>query len=59
MVTPEGSYEQFRDATDRKFLQAKLEEHGFNITETAKAVGLPRSNFYKKVVRLNLTTKEP
>jgi two-component system nitrogen regulation response regulator NtrX len=55
----EGSYAAFRDAGDRKFLQAKLAEHGFNITETAKAIGLPRSNLYKKVTRLNLTTKEP
>ncbi len=55
----EGNYAAFRDATDRKYLQAKLQEHNFNVTETAKALGLPRSNLYKKVARLNLTTKEP
>lgn len=57
--TSENSYAAFRDATDRRFLLAKLEEHGFNVTETAKALGLPRSNLYKKVSRLNLITKEP
>jgi len=53
------SYEAFRDATDRRFLQARLAEHGYNVTETAKALGLPRSNFYKKVVSLKLDTKGP
>ena len=55
----EGRYQAFRDASDRRYLQAKLQEHNFNVTETAKALGLPRSNLYKKVTRLNLTTKEP
>jgi two-component system nitrogen regulation response regulator NtrX len=55
----EPSYAAFRDATDRKYLQAKLAEHDYNVTETAVALGLPRSNLYKKITALNLKTKAP
>ncbi len=55
----EPSYPAFRDATDKKYLQAKLAEHGYNVAETAAAIGVPRSNLYKKITALNLRTKAP
>ena len=39
----------FRDLAERLFLVHKLEENGWNVTQTAQAVETPRSNLYKKM----------
>jgi two-component system nitrogen regulation response regulator NtrX len=48
------TYQEFRDESERVFLQARLEAHGWNISEAARALHMPRSNLYKKMERLNL-----
>jgi two-component system nitrogen regulation response regulator NtrX len=40
---------EFRDAAERAWLVGKLREHGWNVAATARAVGTPRSNLYKKL----------
>ena len=44
-----GTLQDFKDSAERTFILAKLEEHGWNIAATAKAIGTPRSNLYKKL----------
>ncbi len=39
----------FKDISERAFLIAKLRENGWNVSKTAKAIGTPRSNLYKKI----------
>ena len=39
----------FRDQAEKLFLLNKLEEHGWNVTQTAAAIDTPRSNLYKKM----------
>jgi two-component system, NtrC family, nitrogen regulation response regulator NtrX len=39
----------FKDAAERAFLLAKLEENDWNVAATAKAIDTPRSNLYKKL----------
>ena len=39
----------------RAFLLAKLRELDWNLSETARALEMPRSNLYKKIERYNLT----
>ena len=41
--------QQFKDAAERAFIIAKLEEHDWNVAATAKAIDTPRSNLYKKL----------
>jgi two-component system nitrogen regulation response regulator NtrX len=41
--------------SERKFIAAKLRELNWNITETAKAVGLSRSALYKRIDKLGIT----
>ena len=49
-VAPEAtSLREFRDAAERAWLVGKLREHGWNVAATARAVGTPRSNLYKKL----------
>ena len=40
---------EFRETAERLYLAKRLEEHGWNVTRTAKAIGTPRSNLYKKM----------
>jgi len=44
-----GTLQEFKDATERAFILAKLEEHDWNVAATAKAIDTPRSNLYKKL----------
>jgi two-component system nitrogen regulation response regulator NtrX len=49
-----GTYERFKENAERAFLLAKLNEFGWNVSETARRLDMPRSNLYKKIERLNL-----
>ena len=40
---------EFRETAERLFLIKKLDENGWNVTQTAQAVDTPRSNLYKKM----------
>jgi two-component system nitrogen regulation response regulator NtrX len=44
-----ATLQNFKDATERAFIIAKLEEHDWNVAATAKAIDTPRSNLYKKL----------
>jgi two-component system nitrogen regulation response regulator NtrX len=44
-----ATLQEFKDATERAFILAKLEEHDWNVAATAKAIDTPRSNLYKKL----------
>jgi two-component system nitrogen regulation response regulator NtrX len=44
-----GTLQEYKDAAERAFILAKLEEHDWNVAATAKAIDTPRSNLYKKL----------
>jgi two-component system nitrogen regulation response regulator NtrX len=48
------TFEQFKMAAERAFLVVKLRQHDWNVAETARALGMPRSNLYKKIERHGL-----
>ncbi len=48
------TFEEFKDAAERAFLLHKLRELGWNVSETARAIDMPRSNLYKKIERYGL-----
>jgi len=48
------SFEEFKHASERAFLLAKLRQHDWNVAETARAIDMPRSNLYKKIERYGL-----
>jgi len=54
-----GTFEDFKDAAERAFFRAKLEANDWNITETAKILGMRRSNLYKKIERYQLAQGAP
>jgi two-component system nitrogen regulation response regulator NtrX len=49
------TFEEFKDAAERSFLLAKLRAFDWNVSETARALEMPRSNLYKKIERYALT----
>jgi two-component system nitrogen regulation response regulator NtrX len=53
-VTPESALDQptFRQARtefERQYLQKKLAEHNWNISQTAEAIGIERSHLHRKI----------
>jgi two-component system nitrogen regulation response regulator NtrX len=49
------TFEEFKHAAEQTFLLAKLREFDWNVSETARALDMPRSNLYKKIERYGLT----
>ncbi len=49
------TFEEFKEAAERAYLLGKLREFDWNVSETARAVEMPRSNLYKKIERYSLT----
>jgi two-component system, NtrC family, nitrogen regulation response regulator NtrX len=44
-------------AFEREVVLAELQAHGYNVAETARALGLERSHFYKKCQQLGIDVK--
>ena len=50
----EGTLKAFREAAERRFLQARLEAHDWNISRSAETLGLERTNLHKKLKSLGI-----
>lgn len=48
------TFEAFKDAAERAYLLHKLRAFEWNVSETARALDMPRSNLYKKIERYRL-----
>ena len=48
------TFEEFKLAAERMFLLGKLQQHDWNVSETARTLKMPRSNLYKKIERYGL-----
>jgi two-component system, NtrC family, nitrogen regulation response regulator NtrX len=55
----EATFENFKHEAERAFLAEKLREHDWNVSETARALKMPRSNLYKKIERYGLSRETP
>ena len=53
MASP--TFETFKQEAERAYLEAKLREHEWNVSETARALEMPRSNLYKKIEKYGLS----
>jgi two-component system nitrogen regulation response regulator NtrX len=49
-----STFEEFREMSERTFLEAKLKENDGNVSRTAKVLGMQRSNLYKKMEKLGI-----
>jgi two-component system nitrogen regulation response regulator NtrX len=48
------TFEEFKLAAERAFLETKLSENNWNVSETARKLDMPRSNLYKKIEKYGL-----
>jgi two-component system nitrogen regulation response regulator NtrX len=53
------TFERFKQDAEREFLAAKLREFDWNVSETARALKMPRSNLYKKIERYGISRENP
>jgi two-component system nitrogen regulation response regulator NtrX len=56
--TQAATFAEFKDQAERAFILQKLREHDWNVSETARAVEMPRSNLYKKIERYGLERED-
>ena len=52
------SLREFREVSEKMFLLHKLEQNGWNVTQTAQSVQTPRSNLYKKMEQYDIKREE-
>jgi len=50
----DGTLRDFREAAERRFLQARLESNDWNISRSAETLGLERTNLHKKLKSLGI-----
>ncbi|MFQ6103493.1 MAG: sigma-54-dependent transcriptional regulator [Candidatus Glassbacteria bacterium] len=48
------TFQDFKEGAEKEFLNRKLEENGWNVSETARKLGMQRSNLYKKMEKYGL-----
>ena len=53
------SLKDVRDEVERQYIRTKLTEHGWNITRTAEALGIERTNLHKKIKQLGVKRDDP
>jgi two-component system, NtrC family, nitrogen regulation response regulator NtrX len=52
------TFAEFKERAERAFILAKLREHDWNVSETARSIEMPRSNLYKKIETYGLVREE-
>ena len=51
-------FADFRDMAEKLFIERKLEEHDWNVSRTAEAIGIQRSHLYNKLNKYNIEREE-
>ncbi|UCD25573.1 MAG: sigma-54-dependent Fis family transcriptional regulator [Gemmatimonadota bacterium] len=51
------TFETFKQEAEKAFLLGKLAENGWNVSETARKLSMPRSNLYKKIEKYGMERK--
>jgi two-component system, NtrC family, nitrogen regulation response regulator NtrX len=52
------TFSEFKERAERAYILAKLRDHDWNVSETARSVEMPRSNLYKKIEKYGLVREE-
>jgi two-component system, NtrC family, nitrogen regulation response regulator NtrX len=48
------TFAEFKEDAERAFIVARLREHHWNVAETARVLGMPRSNLYNKIEKYGI-----
>jgi DNA-binding NtrC family response regulator len=52
-----SSFQQYKDYMEKCYIEFKLEENGWNVTQTADELDMQRSNLYQKMEKFGLKKK--
>jgi len=52
------TFSEFKERAERAYILAKLREHDWNVSETARKIEMPRSNLYKKIEKYSLVRED-
>lgn len=52
-----SSFQQYKDYMEKCYIEYKLEENGWNVTQTADELDMQRSNLYQKMEKFGLKKK--
>jgi two-component system nitrogen regulation response regulator NtrX len=55
LIERHSSFTDYRDAAEKAFLARKLDENDWNVSETARQLGMQRSHLYKKIEKHGLS----
>ena len=55
LIETHSSFTDYRDASEKAFLARKLDENDWNVSETARKLGMQRSHLYKKIEKHGLS----
>ena len=53
-----GTFAEFKDRAEQAFILQKLREFDWNVSETARALEMPRSNLYKKIEKYGMVRED-
>jgi two-component system nitrogen regulation response regulator NtrX len=53
-----GTFQEYKEAAERAFILASLQENDWNVSETARRLDMPRSNLYKKIEKYGLRRED-
>lgn len=53
-----STFGEFKQRAERSYILAQLRQHDWNVSETARAIAMPRSNLYKKIEKHGLVREE-
>jgi two-component system nitrogen regulation response regulator NtrX len=53
-----ATFNAFKEGAERAFILARLRAHDWNVSETARAIEMPRSNLYKKIEKYSLVRED-
>jgi two-component system nitrogen regulation response regulator NtrX len=53
------TYEDFKNLSERMFLESRLKANDWNVSKTAEDIGMPRSTLYKKLEKYGILVQDP
>jgi DNA-binding NtrC family response regulator len=58
LITAYDDFTQARDQFEKRFIEYKLDEHDWNVSQTAETIGIQRSHLYNKLNKYGIEREE-